>query len=288
MIRSMTAFARRDRDTKWGNFYWELRSVNHRYLEVSLKLPEELRAFEAKFRSLISDRLKRGRVDGILRFNQSEALSADLELDREVVNRVAEIEGQIRGMMPEAERLRAADILRWPGVLKAAETDSDAMVKEAEELLSTALDDLMASRESEGGRLESLVRQRLEDIVPIVKEVHSILPELEAAYRARIDDRLGEMREQIDPERLEQEVVLFLQKSDVTEELDRLETHVDEVTGVLERDDAVGRRLDFLMQELNREANTLGSKAADTRLTNASVELKVLIEQMREQVQNIE
>jgi len=124
--------------------------------------------------------------------------------------------------------------------------------------------------------------------VPIVKEVHSILPELEAAYRTRIDDRLGEMREQIDPERLEQEVVLFLQKSDVTEELDRLETHVDEVTAVLERDDAVGRRLDFLMQELNREANTLGSKAADTRLTNASVELKVLIEQMREQVQNIE
>lgn len=284
----MTAFARRDSDTQWGNFYWELRSVNHRYLEVSLKLPEELRAFEAGFRSLISDRLKRGRVDGLLRFNQSEALSADLELDREVVSRVGEVEGQVRGIVPGAKRLRVADILGWPGVLKAAEADSDAMVEGAEALLSTALDDLVASRESEGRRLELLVQQRLGEIVPIVKEIHSILPELEAAYRTRIDDRLGEMREQVDPERLEQEVVLFLQKSDVTEELDRLETHVDEVSSVLARDDPVGRRLDFLMQELNREANTLGSKAADTRLTNASVELKVLIEQMREQVQNIE
>jgi uncharacterized protein (TIGR00255 family) len=184
--------------------------------------------------------------------------------------------------------LRTSDLLRWPGVIRAAEPDTESLQQAALELLAGALDELVETRRRDGAQIRELIAQRLQAMSAQVAAVREVLPEIAAAYRTRLDERLGQMREQLDPARLEQEVVLFLQKADVHEELDRLDAHVGEVGRLLDQAEPVGRRLDFLMQELNREANTLGSKAADLRLTNASVELKVLIEQVREQVQNVE
>ncbi len=288
MTRSMTAFARADADTPWGRLACELRSVNHRYLEISAKLPEELRALETRIRELAGKHLERGKLECLLRLQLREAGAGALELDEARVRRVLEAGERVRSFSSVVVPLRTIDVLRWPGVLKSDQLDAEALAEAALELVARAFAELVATRAREGERLNAFLRQRLEAMARVVTEVRAIVPQVTAAYRERLVARLAELRQQLDPNRLEQEIVLFASRTDVAEELDRLDTHIGEAQRVLGQPGAAGRRLDFLMQEFNREANTLASKAADIRLTNAAVELKVLIEQMREQVQNIE
>ncbi len=284
----MTAFARADARSQWGDLSWELRSVNHRYLELSLRLPEEMRTFEPRFREMMAACVRRGRIDAVLRFEARETLAEGVDLDEAATQRLAQLAARAAQLLPGAAPLRVGDVLRWPGVLTGGEIDAEGLAAVAAETLSAALGELAATRRREGERLTQMVEQRLHAMRQAVQGVRAVLPEAAAVYREKLEQRLAEIRDQLEPERLEQEIVLFLQKTDVEEELDRLSVHVDEVGRVLQQKEPVGRRLDFLMQELNREANTLGSKSVDMRLRNASVELKVLIEQIREQVQNIE
>jgi uncharacterized protein (TIGR00255 family) len=284
----MTAFARKERELPAGALVWELRSVNHRYLELSLKLPEELRSLEPQVREVIAKRLGRGKIDCALRLSIGAQSSAQLALDQGMVTRLMELAHGIESTGENIEPLRAVDILRWPGVLATPALDAQALGEAALALLDAALEEMVGTRKREGARLGEIIEQRLSGMRAIVTEVQAIVPQLAQDYRERLRTRLAELRQEVSPERLEQEIVLFAQRADVHEEIDRLRTHIDEVGRVLGQSGPQGRRLDFLMQELNREANTLGSKAADIRLTNAAVDLKVLIEQMREQVQNIE
>lgn len=291
MTLSMTAFARRDKEIPAGSLIWELRSVNHRYLEVALRLPEELRSLEPQVRDAVAKRLNRGKLDCHLRLQARDAAS-DLSHDEALLRRLMALGHQIEDHEASRGRplapLRVIDVLRWPGVLKAPEVDLEEVNREALSLLDAALGDVLQSRRREGAHLADTIRQRLSSMEQIVSDLRQILPEVVQSFRTRLLNRLAEIRDQLDASRLEQEVVMFAQKMDVDEELDRLTAHIAEVRRVLDQSGQIGRRLDFLMQELNREANTLGAKAADVRVTNAAVDLKVLIEQMREQVQNIE
>lgn len=288
MIHSMTAFARREAETPSGTLIWELRSVNHRYLDVGLRLPEELRGFEPRAREAIQARVKRGKVDVGLWFARAPG-AADLALDAEQLRRVTAVAEEAQRLVGgRLETLRAIDVLRWPGVLKGASLDVEGLGTAALELLKQALDDLAANRAREGARLQEFLLARLASMEKIVRDTKKLLPDIQRLYRERLEARLKEIREQLEPARLEQEIVLFANRTDVAEELDRLTAHFAEIRHVLDGAEQAGRRLDFLMQELNREANTLASKSADLRQTNASVELKVLIDQMREQIQNIE
>ena len=290
MTASMTAFARREAATPWGTLVRELRTVNHRYLESSFKLPDELRAVEPMARELVAKRLARGKVDCHLKLVAREG--GELVLDEALIKRLLELERKTEtlaaGTGASVAPWRMVDLLRWPGVFKAAAVDTEALVQAANRLLTEVLDDLIATRAREGAQLAAIVRQRLDAMDEIASRVRTLLPDVRANYRERLLNRLKDVRAELDPARLEQEMLLFAQKTDVDEELDRLVTHLNEVRRVLDEPGQIGRRLDFLMQELNRESNTLGSKAADVRVTNAAVDLKVLIEQMREQVQNIE
>ena len=287
MIHSMTAFARREAETSWGTLTWELRSVNHRYLDLGMRLPEELRALEPRVRELMQARLKRGKVDAGLWFTRAAA--TDAVLDAGQVRRLKELAASARHEAGEAlAPLRAIDVLRWPGVMQSAAIDVESLGGEALALLARALDELVDTRAREGARLQELLLARLAAMEKIVAGVRTVLPEMAKLYRERLETRLQEVKEQLDPARMEQEIVLFANRTDVAEELDRLNAHFAECQRVLNAGEQAGRRLDFLMQELNREANTLSSKSADLRQTNASVELKVLIDQMREQIQNIE
>jgi len=290
MTASMTAFARRETATPWGGLVWELRAVNHRYLELSLKLPDELRAIEPAVREQLGKRLGRGKVDCHLRLAAREG--ADAVLDEAMVARLVALAQKTQGLAAVAggsvTPWRMVDLLRWPGVFKSAAVDAEALHKAALALLTEALGELDATRTREGAQLAAILRQRLDGMEEIAARVRALLPEVRQNFRERLLARLQDVRAELDPARVEQELLLFAQKTDVDEELDRLIMHLNEVRRVLDDKGQVGRRLDFLMQELNREANTLGSKAADVRVTNAAVDLKVLIEQMREQVQNIE
>ncbi len=288
MIKSMTAFARQQRDTELGAFTWELRSVNHRHLEVSLRIGEAYRPLEMSLRKIISARLSRGKIDATLRYESPENQASGLATDTTLVNAILQ---QCDSLASQSEQVAKVDplaILQWPGVLQTMTPDLDALAAEVASLLSVALDDLVATRETEGAALQGMIIQRCREIDAISNKARERMPIVLATYRAKLNERIAEMQANVDPERLEQELVLLAQKTDVAEELDRLQTHVAEVGQVLQRNEPVGRRLDFLMQELNREANTLASKSIDTEMTNMSVELKVLIEQMREQIQNIE
>ena len=285
---SMTAFARREAGTSWGALTWELRSVNHRYLEIALRLPEELRSLEPRVRERIGARLSRGKVDGTLRFQPSEAAAGGVELNEEPAQRLLAAAAHLRGMKADVAPLRAIDVLRWPGVLKAPLLDVESLGAAAFDALSAALDELVKTRSREGARMQAFMLERLQGMEELVARAKELLPDVTRLFRERLETRLAELKPQLDPARLEQEMVLFAQKSDVTEEIDRLTAHFSEIRRVFGQSGPMGRRLDFLMQELNREANTLSSKSTDTRLTNVAVELKVLIEQMREQVQNIE
>jgi uncharacterized protein (TIGR00255 family) len=287
MIHSMTAFARAEQAGANGTLSWELRSVNHRYLEPHLRLPESFRDLEGAVREALRNGLSRGKVECTLRFSDDsdgKALLVDLERAAQLVAAAESVAGLIK--QPAA--LNPLEVLGWPGVLVADAADPQALNQNAMSLFSQALDELKQSREREGAELAKLLNERLDSILEQVAALRELVPQMLAGQRQKILDRCAEMQAELDPQRLEQELVILAQKSDVAEELDRLSTHVSEVRRVLKTGGQAGRRLDFLMQELNREANTLGSKAFDTRSTQAAVNLKVLIEQMREQVQNIE
>lgn len=288
MIFSMTAFSRRERSTPWGSLIWELRSVNHRYLEVALRLPEDLRGLEPKVRERVAERVGRGRVDANLYWKPAEADAEALAVDSAQLARVAQALKSLNQSGVATAPANAIDLLRWPGVLKAVSIDVDGLGHEALSLLAAALDELRDTRAREGARLAQFMRERLDAIDEHVRVVRGVLPEVASAFRERLGARLAELQASLDPTRLEQEIVLFANRTDVAEELERLGAHVQETRRALDAGGQVGRRIDFLMQEFNREANTLGSKSADLRVTSAAVELKVLIEQMREQVQNLE
>lgn len=282
----MTAYAQAAVNTELGELSCELRSVNHRYLEIAPRMPEELRLHEGALREAISSSLARGRVDVFIRLKESE--SSGLEPNEEAAKNLNALLIQMRKSVPEMNAIRAVDVLRWPGVLQAKKVNPETMKASLLDVLDNALLGMKEARATEGGKMAELIHQRLESMKQVISSVEEFLPEIVDGYRARLDEKLADIKDQLDPSRLEQEMVIFLQKTDVAEELDRLNVHIEEVSAVLAKPEPAGRRLDFLMQELNREANTLGSKAHDPRLTKASVDLKVLIEQMREQVQNIE
>jgi len=289
MIRSMTGFARRERQGPWGTLTCELRTVNHRYLEVSLRLPEELRGLEGDVRQLLGASLRRGKVEAGLYQRSTAASAPTLELNRPMVEqllrRAADV-GSMLGGIPGP--MSALDILRWPGVIREAERDLTPVAGEALALIGETAGELNESRAREGARIHELLRQRCEGLLAGVVLVRARLPEVSARIRAKVSERVVQLGTQVDPERLEQELVLLAYKMDVEEELDRLGSHVTETLRVLDASEPAGRRLDFLMQELNREANTLSSKSQDVETTRAAVDMKVLIEQMREQVQNVE
>jgi len=288
MPLSMTAFARIDRATDWGDIVWELRTVNHRYLELSPRLPEVLRALEPKIRDAANKVLTRGKVDLNLRFQPSAASSEEVNLDLDLVKKLLAAANQINTMTENSQAINVSDLLRWPGVIKEPKLDNEALQTKVLEILSEALAELVQTRRREGDKLKLIMLERVQAMKKTALAVAEIMPEILQNFRQRLNERLQEIIAEVDADRIEQELVIYAQKIDVAEELDRLQVHLEEVARVLEQEKPIGRRLDFLMQELNREANTLGSKATDIRLTNAAVELKVLIEQMREQVQNIE
>lgn len=287
MIRSMTAFARRDAQGDWGALTCEIRTVNHRYLEPSFRLPDALRELESRFREQLRTGLHRGKVDVALRFQSTET-SPRLEIDQAMAHAVNEAANHINRILDNPAHLSALDILRWPGVLTSPEQDYSGAREAAEELFEQTMAELVSAREREGERLRPLFEERLATMGTLVSEVRALMPTLLKAQSETIANRFKQAKVELDPDRLAQEMVLLAQKSDVAEELDRLDAHIAEVTRVLESDEGIGRKLDFLMQELNREANTLSSKSIDARVTRAAVDLKVLIEQMREQVQNVE
>jgi len=288
VIRSMTAFARQEKQTEQGNLIWEIRSVNHRYSELSLRLDERFRVLEMPIRKLFSEQLGRGKVDAVLRYKAPENQSTNLDIDQTLAQSVVKQCELISGFADQAAPINPVRILQWPGVIKAESLDQVALNASVMSALLLAVNELIVSRETEGAALHKMVEQRCNDIDAIAKAIRERMPTILSEHQQRLKDRVAELAVDLDPERLEQEMVLLAQKNDVAEELDRLESHVVEVRCVLQRDEPVGRRLDFLMQELNREANTLGSKSINSETTNHSVELKVLIEQMREQIQNIE
>ena len=289
MIRSMTGFARRERQGPWGTLTCELRAVNHRYLELSLRMPEELRGLENEARQMLSGTLKRGKVDASLYLRNAAAVAGNLELNRALLEQLIARAIEVNGLAHQgAERLNPIDLLRWPGVIREAERDMRPVQAEALELLRETAGELNESRAREGARIHEMLRSRCESLQQSVTLVRARLPETSARIRARVNERVAQLGTQVDPERLEQELVLLAYKMDFEEELDRLGSHITETLQVLDSKEPAGRRLDFLMQELNREANTLSSKSQDTETTRSAVDMKVLIEQMREQVQNVE
>ncbi|MDX2422953.1 MAG: YicC/YloC family endoribonuclease [Amphritea sp.] len=287
MTRSMTAFARQEAQHEWGSLIWEVRSVNHRYLEPHLRLPESLRDIEGPLREALRKKLSRGKIECTLRF-VAEAQSQTLTVNETFARELLDAAQQMENLLQVSKPIDTMDLLRWPGVLQDTSLDMDAVKKAALSLFHTALDELIESRAREGVELAALIDQRLDTITEIVVDVRSKLPGILQAQRDNLKARLEEFKADLDQNRVEQEMVILAQKADVDEEMDRLNTHVQEVKRVLKSKGPIGRRLDFLMQELNREANTLSSKSIVTDTTQSAVELKVLIEQMREQIQNIE
>ena len=288
MIRSMTAYASAEADSPLGRLTLELRTVNHRYLEVSLRLPEELRAFEGALRDRIAQRLARGKVDVALRLRAGAGGGTRaLRLNEAYLRQLADSALHLSGRFPELS-VEFTELLRLPGVVEQVEPDPQALGAALLALADRALTELGAAREREGARLGEAMSERLQGIVAQVAAVRAAMPEIRAAQRGKLDALLVELKDAADPARIEKELVAQLLRLDVDEELDRLDAHVAEARRVLALSEPVGRRLDFLLQEFNREANTLGSKSVDPRSTQAAVELKVLIEQIREQVQNIE
>ena len=287
MIASMTGFARRELAGSWGTLTCELRSVNHRYLEPGFRLPEELRPLESDLRQMLGKNLKRGKVDCTVHLRSVQAAERELRIDNAALARVAAAVGLVSRAVP-GSTIDAVEVLRWPGVIETATPDSDALLGAGRTVFQQTLDDLGAMRLREGKRLFDLIEQRCAGIGALVMQVRARLPEIQTRVRTRLHERIAELLATVDRDRIETEIVLQLQRLDVAEELDRLTGHVDETRRVMGAGEGAGRRLDFLMQELNREANTLASKSQDLETTRITVDMKVLIEQMREQVQNIE
>jgi uncharacterized protein (TIGR00255 family) len=288
MIRSMTGFARRERQGPWGTLVCELRTVNHRYLEASLRLPEELKALDNEVRQAIAAALRRGKVDANVYLKSAAGTQRSLDIDTQLLDQLVARVDQVRGQLKYPAPVSPIELLRWPGVVREAEVDVRPVLTAALELLREALNELNETRLREGQRIREMLLTRCLTMRAQVEAVRIRLPEVSKRMRDRIVERINQLGATIDPDRLEQELVLYANKMDVDEELDRLGAHLDEVTSVLSSPEPAGRRLDFLMQELNREANTLSSKSQDSETTRAAVDMKVAIEQMREQVQNVE
>ena len=284
MTKSMTAFAR----SESGHISWEIRSVNHRYLEVGLKVPDAFRSLEISLRNKLKARLNRGKIDCQLRIGHSQASEASLSIDEKLLE---DLTGALATIIPKLETVAPVnplEVLKWPGILSEPTEDEESIKKTVVELFDTALTQLIEMRSSEGAELRKIILEKLADLRSIVEQAATEAPIISARQRDKMISKLNDLKIEADPGRIEQELVIMAQKSDVAEELDRLNTHIEEVSATLDSKEAVGRRLDFLMQELNREANTLSSKAVATNTTIHAVELKVTIEQMREQIQNIE
>lgn len=288
MTLSMTAFSRQQHEQEWGSLTWEIRSVNHRYLETSVRLPESFRALENAVRETVRKRLSRGKVECQLRFQSEANVSTDIHLNKALIEKLLQASAEIDALSGNSSQLSNMEVLRWPGVIEEQDFDKATIEKLALELFGKALEDLIATRQREGAELEGFINQRIDSIREIVVTIREKMPDILTRQKQNILDRLEELKVELEPTRLEQEVSLLAQKADVEEELDRLDSHLNEVARVLNAKGQKGRRLDFLMQELNREANTLSSKSIVVETTLCAVELKVLIEQMREQIQNIE
>ncbi len=288
MIASMTGFARREISGAWGALVCELRSVNHRFLESGFRLPDDIRAAEGELRQRLAREVKRGKVDCSITHRRLQGTESALEVDSAALERLLGTVRDLTRTLPGNPTVNILDVLRWPGVLKDERDDDDDLLKAVHTLFGATLEDLVAARAREGERLRDLIEQRCNGLETLVSHVRTRLPEVHARVRARLDERLAELKAQVDQERLEQELAILLQRLDVDEELDRLTGHIAEIRRVVAGSEPAGRRLDFLMQELNREANTLSSKSQDLETTRSAVDMKVIIEQMREQVQNIE
>ena len=289
MIRSMTGFVSLERQYDFGRLTWELRSVNHRYLEIGFRVPEEFRALEPEIRRILGDHLSRGKVDAALRYVPAATVSSsNLKLNEALAGRLLSLQGELQKLSGLDQEPDLQALLRWPGVLEEQAPDPQPLHAAALELLVGAAQSLQAARAREGEQMAAAIHERLNGIEDLVRQIREWLPGIREALREKQLSRIADLKQDLEPGRLEQEVAFLAQKMDVDEELDRLAAHIIETRLVLDRDDPVGRRLDFLMQEFNRESNTLSSKSVDQRTTQAAVELKVFIEQMREQVQNIE
>ncbi len=289
MLNSMTGFARQVAESPLGTLTCEIRAVNHRYLDVQFRLPDELRAKEIEFRQQVGRTVRRGKVDCSVHFRRSE--EGQGSLNQELVGQLSTRLDEIRRLLPttlQGSPVNLIDVLRWPGVVDQPAVEAEPLIAATTALLSDTLAALAQMRASEGGRIDEMLTHRCDEILEIAAAVKQRMPEVLTAVRAKQKERIDKLDVEADPARLETELALIAQKLDVDEELDRLQSHVSEIRDVIKSKEPVGRRLDFLMQELNREANTLGSKSADAETTRAAVDLKVLIEQMREQIQNIE
>jgi uncharacterized protein (TIGR00255 family) len=284
----MTGFARESSETALGTLTWEIRAVNHRYLDVQFKLPDDLRPKEQAFRQQASSALGRGKVECALYFRRAFNEDTELQVDTKLVELIGHRISDLTAKLANVAAVNPIEILRWPGVVQQTEIDTGPLFKEASALLDKALAAIGEMRASEGARIADMLAQRCADIDAIAKSVRARMPEVLAAVRAKQQERIDALDVEADPARLEVELALLATKLDVDEELDRLRSHVVEIADTIAASKPVGRRLDFLMQELNREANTLGSKSADAETSRAAVDLKVLIEQMREQIQNVE
>jgi len=284
----MTAFSRQQADGEWGSLIWEIRSVNHRYLETSIRLPEAFRGLENSFREKLRMSLNRGKVECQLHFKSPESNGSKLKLNKDLIMLLLQANSEISESIGHKSKISAIDILRWPGVIGDHKLDTEVLDNEARELFDQALDALISARKREGGVLKNLLLKRIGSIQKIINSIRAKMPEIIANQKKNLLDRLKELKAELEPTRLEQEIAMLAQKADIDEELDRLDSHLQEVERIISSSGQKGRRLDFLMQELNREANTLSSKSIAVESTLGAVELKVLIEQMREQIQNIE
>ncbi len=289
MIRSMTGFARVERQFDFGRLSWEMRSVNHRYLEFGLRLPEEFRPLEADIRKCLGEYLSRGKIDATLRFNEARGVSGSgLKLNLPLARVLLGVQKELAGLASVEPRADINKLLNWPGLVEETRPDPAPLRKAAMALLAEGALELQAGRGREGEQMANAIRERLKGVAELTQQVRAWLPEIRETLKQRMLDRIADMKQPLEPGRIEQEVAFLAQKIDVDEELDRLDAHVEEAYRVLDLTEPVGRRLDFLMQEFNRESNTLSSKSVDKRTSKAAVDLKVLIEQMREQVQNVE
>ena len=285
---SMTAFCRKQAELEQGTLIWEIRSVNHRYLETSIRLPEAFRNLEPVIRKTVRSRAKRGKIDCTLRFRESDALPGELHLNSRILENLSAASEKIHDAYGDSRLPSSLDILRWPGVVQTEENENSDLEQEAVSLFNGTLDEFLAGRAREGEEIEIVVRERVASIREIFAEVRASMPEILAGQRQTLLENIAELQVSLEPGRVEQEVALLVNKADIAEELDRLDAHVNELERLLGAGEPAGRPLDFLMQELMREANTICSKSAAIKTTRNALDLKVLIEQIREQVQNIE
>ena len=287
MIQSMTAYARIEHKAQWGTASWEIRSVNQRYLETYQRLPEQLRSLEPVLRDRLRKRLNRGKIEANLRYDLGENKDSDLQLNQALAAQIIQAANWVKQEAGQGE-INVVDVLRWPGVMSGSEQDMDAISKELLVAFDDAVAQFIEARGREGDAINTMLQTRLDQIVEQVTIVREHMPSVMQWQRDKITNRLSEIQGELDPARMEQEMVILAQKMDVAEEMDRLDAHVAETRRILKKGGSQGRRLDFMMQEFNRESNTLASKSISAEVTAAAVELKVLIEQMREQIQNVE